>query len=79
MSNYKDYFNKQLIEGNTVVIVRDAGTVQSTNVFIVRISKLFNNDVLAYKQYSYDGINWNDIKEVHIKTNRVFKYILWKS
>lgn len=76
MSNYKDYFNKQLIEGNTVVIVRDAGTVQSTNVFIVRISKLFNNDVLAYKQYSYDGINWNDIKEVHIKTNRVFKYIL---
>ncbi len=76
MNNYKDYFNKQLIEGNTVVIVRDAGTVQSTNVFIVRISKLFNNDVLAYKQYSYDGINWNDIKEVHIKTNRVFKYIL---
>ncbi len=76
MSNYKDYFNKQLIEGNTVVIVRDAGTIQSTNVFIVRISKLFNNDVLAYKQYSYDGINWNDIKEVHIKTNRVFKYIL---
>ncbi len=76
MSNYKDYFNKQLIEGNTVVIVRDVGTIQSTNVFIVRISKLFNNDVLAYKQYSYDGINWNDIKEVHIKTNRVFKYIL---
>lgn len=76
MSNYKDYFNKQLIEGNTVVIVRDAGTIQSTNVFIVRISKLFNNDVLAYKQYSYDGINWNDIKEVHIKTNKVFKYIL---
>ena len=76
MSNYKDCFNKVLTVDNTVVIVRDVGSIPSPNIFIVRISKLFNNDMLAYKQYSYDGINWNDIKEVQIKTNRTFKYIL---
>jgi len=69
----KDYFNKDLAVGNTVVIVRDTNFPTDPNLYIVRICRL-SSDKLYYKQYTYDGVSWFDIKERSIKCDRVFKY-----
>lgn len=71
MSNYKDKFNKQLSEGNTVLVAP-----LTDQPFLVRIKRLKAQNVIVYDQYSYDGINWNTFQETIIVCDKTYKYIL---
>ena len=68
---YKDKFNKQLSEGNTVLI-----TPLTDQPFLIRIKKLKAQNIIVYDQYSYDGINWNTFQETTIVCDKTYKYIL---